>query len=93
MTGDAPPNWRLIMDAASALTASGQTPFTRASVYQWIWRRYPRGEHDRPSLDPTFQGMIGNAPGGPPSPCGTPLHRTGHGSYILAPLNPGPQVS
>ncbi len=79
-----PPNWQLILDAAEALTASGQAPFTRVSVYEWIWRRYPRSEHDRPSLDPTFQGMVGNAPGGPPSPCGTPLHRTGHGRYVLA---------
>jgi hypothetical protein len=85
-----PPNWRLIADAAQALTAAGQAPFTRASVYEWIWRRYPRVEHDRPSLDPTFQGMVGNAAGGPPSPCGTPLHHTGHGRYILvAPLPHG----
>lgn len=83
MTGRQP-NWQLILKAAEALTASDQVPFTRVSVYEWIWRRYPRGDHDRPSLDPTFQGMIGNAPGGPPSPCGTPLHRTGRGQYILA---------
>lgn len=36
-------NWRLIKDAAHALTAAGQTPFTRQSAYEWIWRRYPRG--------------------------------------------------
>jgi hypothetical protein len=35
-------------------------------------RWQPRRDHDRPSLDPTFQGMIKNAPGGPPSACGTP---------------------
>lgn len=70
---DPRPNWQLILDAAGAPTASGLTPFTRLSVYEWIWRRYTRSGHDRPSLDPTFQGMIGNAPGGPPSPCGTPL--------------------
>ena len=50
---------------------------------EWIWRRYPRSDHDRPSLDPTFQGMVGNAPGGPPSPCGIPLRRTGRARYIL----------
>jgi hypothetical protein len=77
-------NWRLIFQAAQALTAAGQTPFTRISVYQWIWRRYPRTDHDRPSLDPTFQGMTTNAPGGPPSACGTPLTRAGRGRYILA---------
>lgn len=87
MTG-APPNWQLILDAAAALTASRQSPFTRASVCEWIWRRYPRGEHDRPSLDPAFQGMIANAPGGPPSPCGTPLHRVSHGRYTLTPPDP-----
>jgi hypothetical protein len=80
------PNWQLILDAAEALTASGQAPFSRISVYEWIWRRYPRSDHDRPSLDPTFQGMIGNAPGGPPSPCGAPLRRTNRGQYILAGL-------
>jgi hypothetical protein len=79
-----PENWRLILDAAETLTASGQTPFSRISIYEWIWRRYPRAEHDRPSLDPTLQGMTSNAPGGPPSPCGTPLHRTGHGRYVLS---------
>lgn len=68
-------NWRLIVEAAGALTAAGRSPFTRISVYGWIWRRYPRSEHDRPSLDPTFQGMIGNAPGGPDSSAGTPLAR------------------
>lgn len=77
-------NWRLIQQAARALTAAGQTPFTRISVYQWIWRRYPQADHDRPSLDPTFQGMTKNATGGPPSACGTPLIRTDRGRYILA---------
>ncbi len=76
-------NWRLILQAAQALTSARQTPFTRQSVYGWIWRRYPRVDHDRPSLDPTFQGMIKNAPGGPPSACGTPLVRVQRGRYIL----------
>jgi hypothetical protein len=77
-------NWQLILQASRALTDAGQTPFTRQSVYQWIWRRYPRADHDRPSLDPTFQGMIKNAPGGPPSACGTPLIRIERGRYTLA---------
>jgi hypothetical protein len=77
-------NWRLILQAARALTAAGQTPFTRISVYQWIWRRHSRAEHDRPSLDPTFQGMTSNATGGPPSACGKPLIRVDRGRYILA---------
>jgi hypothetical protein len=57
--------------------------FTRQSVYEWIWRRYPRGEHDRPSLDPTFQGMVSNAAGGPRSAAGTPLKRVSRGLYVL----------
>ena len=77
-------NWRLILQAARALTAAGQAPFTRQSVYKWIWRRYSRADHDRPSLDPTFQGMIKNATGGPPSACGTPLVRIARGLYTLA---------
>ena len=84
MAGDQTENWRLILEAARALTAAGQSPFTRASVYEWIWRRYPRSEHDRPSLDPVFQGMTGNAPGGPASSAGTPLARIGRGEYVLA---------
>ena len=77
-------NWRLILDAAQALTAVGQTPFTRISIYEWIWQRYPRSSHDRPSLDPTFQGMVRNATGGPRSLAGTPLTRVGRGQYVLA---------
>lgn len=76
-------NWRLILQAAGALTAAGQTPFTRIAIYEWIWARYPRRDHDRPSLDPIFQGMIGNAPGGPLSAGGTPLRRTGRELYVL----------
>ena len=84
MAGDRTENWRLILEAARALTAAGQSPFTRVSVYEWIWRRHPRSARDRPSLDPTFQGMIRNAPGGPAGAAGTPLVRTGRGQYVLA---------
>jgi hypothetical protein len=84
MAGDGTENWRLILEAARALTAAGQSPFTRAGVYEWIWRRYPRSVHDRPSLDPVFQGMARNAPGGPTSSAGTPLARVGRGEYVLA---------
>jgi len=84
MAGDGTENWRLISEAARALTAAGQSPFTRVSVYEWIWRRYPRSAHDRPSLDPVFQGMVRNAPGGPSSSAGTPLARVGRGEYVLA---------
>jgi hypothetical protein len=84
VAGDQTENWRLILEAARALTAAGQSPFTRIGVYEWIWRRYPRSEHDRPSLDPVFQGMIRNAPGGLVSSAGTPLARIGRGEYVLA---------
>lgn len=77
-------NWRLILQAARALTAAGQTPFTRISIYEWIWRRYRRAEHDRPSLDPILQGMTRNSAGGPASSCGKPLIRVDRGRYVLA---------
>lgn len=77
-------NWRLILAAARALTAAGRSPFSRIAVYQWIWSRHPQADHDRPTLDPTFQGMIENAPGGPPSGGGTPLLRVARGLYVLA---------
>ena len=84
MARDGTENWRLILEAAWALTAAGQSPFTRVSVYEWIWRRYPRSVHDRPSLDPVFQGMVRNAPGGTVGAAGTPLVRVGRGEYVLA---------
>jgi hypothetical protein len=62
MAGDIQ-NLRLILQAARALTVAGQAPFTRISAYQWIWRRYPRARHGRPSLDPTFQGMTRDSTG------------------------------
>lgn len=77
-------NWRLILEAARALTAAGQAPFTRISVYEWIWRRYPQASHDRPSLDPTFQGMVRGATGGPKSLAGAPLIKVRPGRYVLA---------
>jgi hypothetical protein len=76
-------NWELILQGARALTDAEQAPFTRQSVYEWIWRRYPREGHERSSLDPTFQGMVENAPGGPRSSCGTPLARVAYGRYTL----------
>ena len=78
-----PHNWQLILAAACALTAAGETQFTRIGVYEWIWARYLRSEHDRPALDPTFQGMVRNATGGPPSAGGTPLLRVERGLFVL----------
>jgi hypothetical protein len=34
VAGDGTENWRLILEAARALTAAGQSPFTRISVYE-----------------------------------------------------------
>jgi hypothetical protein len=77
-------NSALILAAARALTAAGHSEFSRIDVYDWIWERYPRSEHERSSLDPTFQGMVRNAPGGPPSALGQPLERVDRGRYVLA---------
>ena len=84
MVADGTENWRLMLEAARALTAGGQTPFTRIRVYEWIWRRYPQSRRDRPSLDPTFQGMVRGATGGPKSLAGMPLIKTSRGHYVLA---------
>lgn len=75
-------NAQLILMAACALTAAGHTPFARIDIYRWIWERYPRSEHDRPALDPTFQGMS-DRPGGPPSAVGKPLRWLSRGLYEL----------
>src|SRR5438067_823320 len=77
-------NWRLILEATRSLTAAGRSPFGRIEVYEWIWERFPRADHDRGSLDPIFQGMIANAPGGPTGAGGTPLRRVNPGQYVLS---------
>jgi hypothetical protein len=59
------PNWKLIDEASRHLTSLGQTPFSRLDIYRLIWRDHP--ERQRASLDPTFQGMVSNASGGPAS--------------------------
>ncbi len=74
------PNWKLIDEATRSLTGRGCTPFTRQQVYEEIWRGHP--ECQRGSLDPTFQGMVSNASGGPPSAGGTPLRRVERGLYV-----------
>ncbi len=77
-------NWQLILGAARDLSARGQTSFTRVEVYRELWRGHP--DRQRGSLDPTFQGMIANAPGGPASSCGTPFRRVARGCYVLRSL-------
>ena len=75
-------NWELIDQATRDLTGRGCTPFTRIQVYEEIWRKHP--DRQRGSLDPTFQGMIANATGGPVSAGGTPLQRVDRGLYVRA---------
>ncbi len=80
-TTSLPTNPELLLDAARTLAARGLTPFSRIDVYRELWKTHP--DRGRGSLDPTFQGMISNAPGGPSSACGTPFRRVARGSYQL----------
>lgn len=66
----------------SVVGAENQCHLARCSAGRW--RRYPRSEHGRPSLDPVFQGWVRNAPGGPSNSAGTPLAKVGRGEYVLA---------
>lgn len=75
------PAWVLILDAAREL-GSGGAEFSRAAIVEAVQRRDPTRRPE--SLGPVLQGMTRNATGGPPSPCGTPLVRVGHGWYRLA---------
>jgi uncharacterized HhH-GPD family protein len=74
--------WELVLEAAKSLTTRGLVEFTRAQLLDEVRRRDASRRPD--SLGPVIQGMIANATGGPPSPCGTPLVRVGHGVYRLA---------
>lgn len=75
------PAWELVLEAARSLTARGLVEFTRAQLLDEVMRRDPSRLPQ--SLGPVIQGMTVNASGGPPSPCGTPLKRVGHGVYQL----------
>ena len=72
-------NAELILGAARSLAVRNGGTFSRIDVYREIWKRHP--ERQRGSLDPTFQGLICNAPGGPASALGTPLRRVAPGRY------------
>lgn len=75
------PAWSLLLAAAEALTARGNTPFSRDQLLSEVLRTHP---DRRPgSLGPVLQGLTANAPGGVPSPAGRPLERVGRGSYRL----------
>ena len=75
------PTWRLVLSAAERLTAAlGE--FRLQDLVAEVQRMDPaRG---RGTIQPVVQGMTSNAGSGPPSPCGKPLLRVGHGLYKLA---------
>lgn len=75
------PTWQLVLAAAERLgAASGE--FRMLELVAEVQQLDPaRG---RGTIQPVIQGMTANAGGGPPSPCGKPLMRTGHGLYRIA---------
>ncbi|MEU7961338.1 DUF6884 domain-containing protein [Micromonospora humida] len=76
------PAWQLILTAARQL-ANRKPTFSRAELITEVRRFDPTR---RPaSLGPIIQGMTQGTTGGPPSPCGTPLVRLGHGRYTFEP--------
>ncbi|AEB44258.1 DUF6884 domain-containing protein [Micromonospora maris] len=84
------PAWQLILTAARQL-AEHKLDFSRAELIAEVQRLHPtRHPH---SLGPVIQGMTRDTTGGPPSPCGTPLIRVGHGRYTLADRSRSPSSS
>jgi hypothetical protein len=80
-SGPDEPTWRLVLSAAERLTAS-RGEFRLQDLVVEVQRMDPgRG---RGTIQPVVQGMTSNAGSGPPSPCGKPLVRVGHGVYKLA---------
>jgi hypothetical protein len=79
------PTWQLVLVAAGRLGGiSGE--FRMQDLIGEVQRLDPaRG---RGSIQPVIQGMTVNAAGGPSSPCGKPLVRTGHGVYRIADSEP-----
>src|SRR5690349_22714206 len=81
MSGSNEPTWRLVLTAAERLTAS-RGEFRLQDLVVEVQRMDPgRG---RGTIQPVVQGMTSNAGSGPPSPCGKPLLRVGHGLYKVA---------
>lgn len=75
------PTWRLVLLAARRLDDIA-AEFRLQDLVAEVQRMDPaRG---RPTIQPVVQGMTANATGGPASPCGKRLLRTGHGMYKLA---------
>lgn len=75
-------SWSLLLHAARALAARGQSPFSRDQLLREVQRLDPSRRDS--SLGPVLQGLTDNAPGGVPAPVGRPLHRVGRGLYRLA---------
>ncbi len=74
------PTWKLILIVAERLqTESGE--FRLAQIVNGVKQLNPSREWT--SIQPVVQGMTANAGKGPPSPCGQPLVRLGHGVYGL----------
>lgn len=72
--------WHLVLDAIHDLsTRLGR--FGLDDIVREVQRLDP--ERGRGTIQPTVQGMTINAGTGPPSPCGKPLRRVGHGVYEL----------
>lgn len=81
MTQSWTPTWEVVLEAAQRLVAA-TGEFRLQDLVAEVQRVDPaRG---RGTIQPTVQGMTVNAGTGPPSPCGKPLLRTGHGWYTLA---------
>jgi hypothetical protein len=74
------PTWRLVLSAAERLNAS-RGEFRLQDLVVEVQRMDP--DRGRGTIQPTVQGMTLNAGTGPPSPCGKPLLRVGHGLYRL----------
>lgn len=75
------PTWQLVLAAAELLfAATGE--FRLQDLVAEVQRLDPA--KGRGTIQPVAQGMTVNAGTGPPSPCGKPLLRTGHGWYALA---------
>lgn len=81
MSGSDEPTWRLVLSAAERLTASGGE-FRLQDLVVEVQRMHPGRR--RGTIQPVVQGMTSNAGSGPPSPCGKPLLRVGHGLYKAA---------
>ena len=75
------PTWKLILTAAHLLSEDSEN-FRMIELIERVQQF--DSVRDRGSIAPVIQGMTLNAAKGPPSPCGKPLFRVGHGVYRLA---------